>query len=324
MTLLSVAPMEGLTTSVFRQVHAKTFGPADLYYLPFITPTTEPKFTDRQLREVDPRKNTGLNVIPQLLSNRAADFNWAAEALFALGYKEVNLNLGCPAGTVVAKHKGSGFLRVLDQLKIFLDGVFAVNHRIDISIKTRIGWANEEEFEDIANLYKQYPLANLIIHPRLKTDQYKGHPRSSVFDKFLNTFPFPVGYNGDLYTVEDMNRRLQVSPGLHSIMIGRGLIADPALFRKFKGGRPASKQELIDFSQNLYDGYAIAFESRKNAVMRMKEYWFFQLCLLTEDTKLSKKLFKSKTIEDYESSVKEIFEFCDVLEHPRFGWFKPL
>ena len=121
--LLAAAPMEGLTTAVFRRLHNQYFGGTDLYYIPFITPTVEPKFTDRHLKELSPEVNSGIPVVPQLLSNRPADFIWAAKALQDLGYKEVNLNLGCPSGTVVAKGKGSGFLRDLYALERFLDEI---------------------------------------------------------------------------------------------------------------------------------------------------------------------------------------------------------
>ena len=159
--LLAAAPMEGLTTAVFRRLHHQYFGGTDLYYIPFITPTVEPKFTDRHLKELSPEVNAGIPVVPQLLSNRSADFIWAAKALQDLGYKEVNLNLGCPSGTVVAKGKGSGFLRDLYALERFLDEIFSAGITVPISIKTRLGWANTEEFGDILNLYKKYPLSFL-------------------------------------------------------------------------------------------------------------------------------------------------------------------
>lgn len=107
---LTAAPMEGLTTVVFRRLHARLFGGADRYYLPFVTPTREPRFTERQMRELAPGANEGIPAIPQLLTRSVEDFVWAAKALADLGYQEVNLNLGCPAGTVTAKGKGSGFL----------------------------------------------------------------------------------------------------------------------------------------------------------------------------------------------------------------------
>ena len=271
--------MEGLTGAPFRRVHAKFFGAADRYYLPFVTPTTEPRFTARQLsRELDRDLNRGLNVVPQLLTRRAEDFIWAAKALADLGYQEVNLNLGCPAGTVVAKGKGSGFLQYPDALREFLDRIFSANLPIAISVKTRIGYSHEDEFRVLVDIYNDFAdgMDSLTIHPRLRTDFYKGDLRVHVFNRFFTELKMPIGYNGDIITVDDISRVRHRYKPLKMIMVGRALMADPALFRKAAGGNPATLPEIASFYEALFDSYAQAFQSRKNALMRMKEYWFFQ------------------------------------------------
>lgn len=321
--LLAAAPMEGLTTAVFRRLHHQYFGGTDLYYIPFITPTVEPKFTDRHLKELSPEVNAGIPVVPQLLSNRSADFIWAAKALQDLGYKEVNLNLGCPSGTVVAKGKGSGFLRDLYALERFLDEIFSAGIDIPISIKTRLGWANTEEFGDILNLYKKYPLSLLIVHMRLKTDQYKGEVRKEALLEHLDEIPFPLGVNGDMITTADMIDFSKTFRDPKMLMVGRALMADPALFRKYKGGPAASLEEIKNFTTALFDAYTEAFQNRRNAMMRMKEFWFFQANLFEENPKAFKNNFKSKTEEDFLAAIEEI-EAGRPLTDARFGWKKPL
>lgn len=321
--LLAAAPMEGLTTAVFRRLHHQYFGGTDLYYIPFITPTVEPKFTDRHLKELSPEVNSGIPVVPQLLSNRPADFIWAAKALLDLGYKEVNLNLGCPSGTVVAKGKGSGFLRDLYALERFLDEIFSAGITVPISIKTRLGWANTEEFGDILNLYKKYPLSLLIVHMRLKTDQYKGEVRKEALLEHLDEIPFPLGVNGDMITTSDMTDFSQMFREPKMLMVGRSLMADPALFRKYKGGPAAALEEIKNFTTALFDAYTEAFQNRRNAMMRMKEFWFFQANLFEENPKAFKNIFKSKTEEDFLAAVEEI-EAGRLLTDARFGWKKPL
>lgn len=304
----SAAPMEGLTGFVWRQVHHKYFGGADVYYIPFVSPTKEPKFTPRQMRELNPEVNKGLVIVPQLLTKDVNAFHWAALSLADLGYREVNLNLGCPAGTVTAKNKGSGALKDPSALDDFLPEIFSLNLPIPISIKTRIGWSNEAEFQNLAEIYSQYPIKRLIIHPRLKTDQYKGVPRKQVFTEFYDKFPFPLGWSGDVSSVEDASQLLLDYPDLEEIMIGRALIGDPALFRKIKGGKAASKEELQAFYAELLDSFTVAFESQKNALMRMKEYWFYQLGLFEDGQKWMKPLVKSKSIADYQAILDQIFE----------------
>ena len=322
--LLTVAPMEGLTGAPFRKVHASMFGAADRYYLPFISPTSTPAFTDRQLREVAPEVNTEIHAVPQLLTRNIDDFIWSAKALADMGYDEVNLNFGCPAGTVVAKGKGSGFLRQPYELDQFLEKIFEKELGIAISVKTRIGWADEDEFDTIAQVYNRFPMKHLIIHPRLRTDHYKGNVRRYIFDAYYHLMKMPLSYNGDIITVKDLENIENSYPELASIMVGRALMADPALFRKAKGGSAATREEIIEFSQLLFDSYASAFDSQKNAMMRMKEYWFFLHNLFEGAEKLVKNIYKAKTIQEYEVAVRRITEELPIRSESLFGWYKPL
>ena len=162
--IYSLAPMEGITGHAFRLVHAECFGALDRYYTPFLPPPrVGSPFGGKNLKEVDPANNQGLNVVPQLLTKNADEFVWAARELAELGYREVNLNLGCPSGTVVSKGKGAGFLRNLDELEVFLRDV-CERSPIPVSVKTRLGLESDTEYEHIFELYCSLPLAELIVH----------------------------------------------------------------------------------------------------------------------------------------------------------------
>ena len=331
---LTVAPMEGLTTCVFRRLHAQIFGAADRYYLPFVTPTIEPRFTDRQLRELAPAVNAGLTVVPQLMTRRAADFLWAARSLADMGYTEVNLNCGCPAGTVVAKGKGAGFLGDPIGLREFLDAVFEKELPIAVSIKTRLGLKSPEVFDGLAELYNLEPLARLIVHPRIRSDFYKGDARREVLLAVMGDIRAPLGVNGDIVTPADIAQVAQsfsTSPaGLAEIMVGRALMADPALFRKARGGAPATASEIREFHHALFEAYDRLFESRKNAMMRMKEYWFYQSCLFGTDeeigdlAKAMKALFRTREPREFDAGVDAIIDNFTILTNARYGWRKPL
>ncbi|EJW97737.1 dihydrouridine synthase family protein, partial [gut metagenome] len=173
-----------------------------------------------------------------------------------MGYDEVNLNLGCPAGTVVAKGKGSGFLREPDALDAFLADLFSDPSLPPISVKTRIGYTDEDEFDRLVQIYNRYPLKSLTVHPRLKADHYKGRVRLSTLDRLYPLMTMPVIYNGDITTAADAAAVTRRYPTLEALMIGRGVIADPALMRKMKGGRPASRKELEAFTSDLYEAFA--------------------------------------------------------------------
>ena len=142
---LDFAPMEGITGYVFRQAHAVIYGGVDRYYSPFIAPGSSHKLTSRERNDILPEHNQGLCLIPQILTHSAEDFLWVCEELAEYGYRTVNLNLGCPSGTVVTKKKGAGFLAEPEDLSLFLEEVcngLEKTHASDgkpvrLSIKTR-------------------------------------------------------------------------------------------------------------------------------------------------------------------------------------------
>lgn len=236
------APMEGITGRHFRLAHHRWFGGIDHYYLPFLSPTHTRSFSKKEWQEVLPEHNEGLCVIPQLLTRDADNFLWAAADLAALGYSEVNLNLGCPSGTVVAKGKGSGFLARPQELDAFLDKIFSACP-IPISIKTRLGLTDPEEFYPLLDIFCRYPVHELIIHPRVQRDFYKLPVRREVFDAVYPDCPLPLCYNGDVYTAQQCGDIAARYPALRAVMLGRGLIAAP---RPCPQGRRRSRRRQGD------------------------------------------------------------------------------
>ena len=233
--ILSLAPMEELTGHPFRTVHAECFGPLDRYYTPFLTPPPAGRpFFERYSKEVDPEVNRGLDVVPQLLTKNADDFVWAAHQLAEMGYREINLNLGCPSRTVVAKGKGSGFLRDLQGLDAFLSDV-CERSPVPVSVKTRLGVRSDDEYERLLELYCGHPLAELIVHPRVQADRYQGKPRWEPYGKTLERAPFPVAYNGDVFSTDDLEALVKTYPQTRHVMLGRGILANPALARMIRG-----------------------------------------------------------------------------------------
>ena len=171
-----LAPMEGITTYIYRNALAKYYGGVDKYFTPFLA---NRNLNHKELKDVLPEHNPGLQLVPQILANRAEDFLEITKRLEEFGYGQVNLNLGCPSGTVVARKRGAGFLSVPDQLDNFLEEIFSKSP-LPISIKTRIGTEQVEEWEKILSIYRKYPLAELIIHTRLQKEFYQGetHPEA--------------------------------------------------------------------------------------------------------------------------------------------------
>ena len=304
-----VAPMEGLTDRVWRQAHQKWFGWAGApakYYAPFLSPPENRVLIKKKMAELTPEANPGAPVVPQLLAKDGALAAWMVGQLRQLGYTEVNLNFGCPSGTVTAKGKGSGMLRDLDKLDAFLAALFAEAEG-PLTVKTRLGVEKPEEFAAVLEIYNRYPIAELTIHPRVMRQQYRGIADREAFAKALPECKMPVCYNGDLTTVEQLRALESDFPTVQSLMVGRGIIADPALFRQALGGPAATKEELRGYLDDLYHGYTALFGSAGCAISRMKGHWFYLIHRFEGSEKLEKQLRKLREPWEYETVVNQIF-----------------
>ena len=297
------APMEGITGAVFRRTHHEFFPGIDKYFMPFITPTTQEKLTPRQKRDVLPEYNEGVPAVPQLLTRTAADFIWAANTLASLGYAEVNLNLGCPSATVTAKGKGAGLLQKPDALDTLLADVFAASP-IAVSLKSRIGYLAPEEFPRLLSIYRQYDAQELILHPRTRKEMYSGAVHMDAFALAAAGSPFPVVYNGDLFTAEDIRAFEAAHPETEAVMLGRGAAADPALFRRLRGGAAASREELRQFHEELYEAYRAELGG-VNAMRKMKELWHYLSSLFIGADELAKKIARTKDVYKFNDYVSE-------------------
>ncbi len=314
--IYSLAPMEGITGYVFRRVHAECFGALDRYYTPFVPPPrVGSTFGGKNFKEIDPANNEGLSVVPQLLTKNADEFVWAAQLLAEMGYTEVNLNLGCPSGTVVAKGRGSGLLRDPDALEAFLRDI-CERSPLPVSVKTRLGLEDVAEYARILAVYRGLPLAELIVHPRVQKDRYQGSPRWGPYGATLAAAPFPVAYNGDVFDTAGRDELLAAFPATRHVMLGRGLLANPALARMMAGGPPATRGELERFHDALFHAYEEVIGG--NAVFRMKEWWFYAKCAFADPLAVHRAVRKVRRAGEYEDAVRTIFSGMGLAEGARF------
>ena len=291
------APMEGLTDSVYRRLHHKYFGGVDRYYMPFISPTVHRELTAREAREVPFADTENFTAVPQIMTKVSADFLWAAGQCADRGYDEVNLNLGCPSGTVVAKGKGAGMLRDIETLDRFLEEIFAAAP-LPVSVKTRLGLNDPEEFPPILDILNRYPIRELTVHPRLRKQFYSGAVSTELFDYALRRSKNPLCYNGDIVS----KQQADCCP-TGSVMIGRGLIADPGMLI---GG--TQKESLAAFMKELEEEYTVLFGGVRNAMFRLKEHWGMLLPRFENSEKLGKRLRKTTDLSEYHAITSEIFE----------------
>lgn len=317
--LLYSAPMEGITGYVYRNAVQEFFPGADKYFTPFIGAASHHKLSTKEMNDVLPAHNSTLHLVPQLLTRNAEDFLWYANELADMGYREVNLNLGCPSGTVVAKGKGSGFLARPDELKLFLDEIFA-GCPISISVKTRVGKVDEAEFDRLLEIFRAYPIAELIVHPRLQTDMYRGQVRMESFEKAMENPPWKLGYNGDLFRARECIDFIETHPQIHSISLGRGLVANPALAQQIKTGKPLDKTTLMKFYQHLRREYLDILPGERTILFRMKELLIYMECMFKDSEKIAKKLRKANKVIDFDDAIDRLFNECEL--DPDGGYYQ--
>ena len=332
------APLEGITGFAYRNVHRQFFGDQiDKYFSPFAAPNYTHHFKTREREDIEPANNEGLRLVPQILTNRAEDFLWAAEEMYAMGYREINLNLGCPMPTVVKKGRGSGQLGDLDALDLFLEQICEgmekiaglldaeitaekkaeinaeknaeenTGIKIRFTVKTRIGLESASRAAALLEIYNRYPIAELTVHPRTQRDLYGGKPDLETFSLFLEQSVHPVVYNGDIFSLSDYEKICVRFPECHAVMLGRGLIANPALARELKGGPPLQMEELRLFHDAVYESLRKTLPGQAPLLGKMKELWFYMGRNFTGADRCLKEIKKAKNEIQYRAAVRTLF-----------------
>lgn len=313
---LDFAPMEGITGRDFREVHRACFPGVDRYRLPFLSPAADHHLTPRQRRDLEPGSLGLSRLLPQVLTKDPGDFLWAASALAELGYEQVDLNLGCPSGTVVGKGKGSGLLRDPAALDRFLEAIFAAAP-IPVSVKTRIGLEDPAEWESLLPVLARYPIRELTVHPRTRRELYKGGVHFDAFLEAAKLLPFPLYYNGNLFTPADVQGLETACPGLAGAVIGRGLLADPALVTRCRGGI-REREALIAFHEELAERYLARMHPDGAVLPKFKELWMY-LALLLPDERAWKRLRKCAKWAEFHPLALELLQSAGLLSEADFS-----
>lgn len=303
-----LAPMEGITTYNFRRAYHKYYGGTDKYFTPFIA---NRRLSSRERNDILPEHNEGMNTVPQILTNRAEDFLNIAESIAAYGYKTVNLNLGCPSGTVVARKRGAGFLSVPDELERFLDEIFE-KCPLKISIKTRIGLEDISEWNRLLALYAKYPVDELIIHPRLQKEGYGGQVHPDAFRSAVCQLKMPLCYNGDLLCTSlsateygSLGWLTSRLPDVDTVMVGRGILRQPGMLTG-----DSSLTTLKAFHDEILEGYIKIMSGDTNTLYKMKDLWTFMSSGFAGCEKHLKKIRKAESISAYQIAVAAVFREC--------------
>ena len=304
------APMEGLTDSIYRRLHHKYFPGVDRYYMPFLSPTVHRQLPHKEARELPMAESVDFIAVPQILTKVSQDFLWAAQVCRDRGYDEVNLNVGCPSGTVVSKGKGSGMLRDAAALDRFLEEIFR-DPPLPISVKTRLGLEDPEEFPALLEVFNRYPIKELTIHPRVRKQFYDDSVHMEQFDYAVANSKNPLCYNGDILSRKQAESIAANYPQVEAVMIGRGLVADPGML---SGGTDPAALEA--FMNELLTVYEVAFGGSRNAIFRLKENWGFLHSRFEGCDKLWKRLRKTTDAAEFKAITAEIFHTLPLKAEP--------
>ncbi len=319
------APMEGIAGYIYRNAYNEYFHGIDKYFAPFLSTSSGGVRRMKEFKDILPENNQGMYLVPQLLSNRAEDFVKAAREVQALGYRELNLNVGCPSGTVTSKKKGAGLLLDTEKLDNFLYEIFAqcASLGVNLSIKTRIGFYDVEEFEKILDIYNQYPLHELIIHPRTREDYYHGKIKPEAFGYAVRRSKNKLCYNGDIFRVAEYQKLVKAFAGTNmvtAVMFGRGILRNPSLIDNINEDRDCPDwKKIFAFHDRLYHDYKEYLSGDTNLLFKMKEVWLHMVNALDtgevmpshfisegQGERFAKKIKKSKNIYEYDSVIREL------------------
>jgi len=306
-----MAPLEGITTYIFRRNYNKYFHTFDKYFIPFISNTN---IGMKEIMELSRESNEGMNTVPQILSKTPEHFLKLAEIIAEFGYDTVNLNLGCPSKTVVTKKRGAGMLYDTDMLDRFLYEIFD-KCPLKISIKTRIGISDDYEWEEILDVYKKYSIEELIIHPRFQKEFYSGKVHLDAYIAATKALDIKLCYNGDIISRNALDNIINTCPSIDTVMLGRGILRNPGMLNELTESSPVSKDTIISFHDAVYNEYKERFSGEVPVVSKMLELWTYMKDSFTNSDNYVKKLFKAKHCSEYEMIVNSIFRNEDYIHN---------
>ncbi|PKN37414.1 MAG: tRNA dihydrouridine synthase DusB [Deltaproteobacteria bacterium HGW-Deltaproteobacteria-2] len=315
--MIYLAPVQGITDRIYRNLFPVYFKGVDIAIAPFISASKKMKSMNNLLREFYPGQNTGIPTIPQIMSSQPDDFILLANALYDIGYGTVNWNIGCPFPMVVKKGRGAGMLCYPDRIASFLEKTMpAIKPKL--SIKLRIGLKYPDEVLQLIPIFNQYPLDELIIHPRTALQMYEGNVDFDIFEQCLNLSKHRVVYNGDIDSLEKLEMLEKRFGSIERWMIGRGLIANPFLAEKIKFNTEKPYDEKIKimraFHDNLFDEYLKILSGPSHITNKMKEIWTYMGDFFENGKKIKKRIWKTHHRDNYIDVVNKIFNEAQVLE----------
>jgi tRNA-dihydrouridine synthase len=308
--ILYLAPLRGLTEYIYRNAFSRHFDGFDAAVSPFIPTMTAVRFKKTHLKDVLPENNHAMPIIPQIIGNSPGDFIPLAQSLFDLGYETVNWNLGCPFPMVAKKQRGSGLLPYPQKIEAFLEAtISAIPNRL--SVKVRLGRKKTDEILTLLPIFNQYPLDEVIVHPRTGKQMYDGEPDLDMFEKCLQVSEHKIVYNGDINDLATFKIFSERFKTVDRWMIGRGALANPFLPATIKNGKDDSANKVDVFRafyDDLFEQYRQAFHGPGHLLDRMKGFWTYFSRSFQNSRQIKKKIHRTQKLDRYQKIVDRFFE----------------
>lgn len=304
------APLQGYTDAIYRSAHARIFGGIASYYTPFVR-LEHGDFRRKDVRELDADNNRSVNLTPQLIASTPEKILRILALFIEKGYKNVDINLGCPFPTLAKRHNGAGLLPYPDEVKALLMAAIEAHPEIQFSVKMRLGWEDANESMALLPLLNSLPLSHITMHPRLGKQQYKGEVDLEAFQCFYAECEKPLIYNGDVLTLDDIETISNRFPRLSGLMIGRGLLANPALAIEYQQGAPLSPKEKIEkirlLHADVFSQYGNLLEGGDLQLLtKMRTFW--EYLLPDGDRKAKKVIHKTSKLSNYQAAVSNLLK----------------
>lgn len=303
------SPLQGITDFRFRNAIDKFFGGVDTFYAPYIRVQGDMEIKNSYKRDLLPANNSVMQLTPQVMTNSSEEFLFVAAYVSSLGYKELNWNLGCPYPMVTKRGLGSGLLKETDKIDQILKRV-SEESDIIISLKMRLGYEDNHEILDLLPILEKYAIKNLVIHPRLGKQLYKGEVDLKMFQQCIDNTSHSVYYNGDIQTVAKFRELKQQFPNVHGWALGRGIIANPFLAEMIRMDKEHLPDDWLERFSNFHDTlfyyYDEALSGPKHIVLKMKSYWVYFSQMFSNPRKAHKIIKKANSITAYHDAVRAI------------------
>lgn len=299
------APLQGFTDYVWRNAHSSVFAKSvSCYYAPFLR-IEKGAFRNKDLRDIATGNNASCTLVPQVIACQPEQFALLIDKVASMGYRRIDINMGCPFSPLVKRHCGAGILSYPDEVEKLLDIAKRLGD-IDFSIKMRLGTACPDEWKALMPIIAHFAPIHVTMHPRTAMQQYNGDVNMAQFSDFYATAPFPVVYNGGINTNADIDCIAAEYPHLQAIMVGRGLLANPAL--NTRDLQHASETSLLaKLHDLLFEQYKLHLCGDAHLLAKMKSLWEYFLAG-RGSRKCRKKIVKSTTIAKYSSAVEEFWQ----------------